>query len=238
MNNNCHPIEELAEIAELKADDPGRRHFDACPRCQARLETYEEFMRAEGECDPDQLDKAVDRLGAQLDHEIFGADSSTQEKHDPAEQNRSIIPFQSPYFRSALALAACLLLFFALDGIWDRTGQDSPEPDNILLRSEGSGPLAGTVTLDEPHYLADGGIELKWQPHTDADTYLVKILNAQLDEVARLPAGTDTSLRIGNARLHELLPSPGSYAWVVFALSEGDEVARSQPSSFRFGPNP
>jgi hypothetical protein len=24
----------------------------------------------------------------------------------------------------------------------------------------------------------------------------------------------------------------------VVALSEGDEVARSQPSSFRFGPNP
>ena len=230
MNSDCPRIEDLAGIAELGPGDPRRRHLDGCPRCQARLAGYQEFMRGAGECDQDQLDAAVDLLGAKLDREILG-------RHEDAapERGRSIFSFQSPYVRGALALAACVLLFFALFGLRDRTERDGRAPGDILLRSGETTPPEGSILLDEPRYPADGGVELSWRPLPDADMYVVKILNAELDQVADVPAGSAGSLVLESARLHELVSGAGAYAWIVIALSEGEEIARSRASSFRFG---
>ncbi|MFC1572231.1 hypothetical protein ACFL6M_01405 [Candidatus Eisenbacteria bacterium] len=234
MCEGCHKLEELVAIAELASDDPGRRHLDSCARCQARLETYLEFMRADGECRQDQIDWALDRLGEKLDGEILGTDGQGSGSEDV--RKRSLFHFRSPLIRSALAVAACLLLYFALDGVWDRTTPGDNGSGDILLRSDDSAVQTGEIALATPDYIGNGGVELRWQPYPEAESYIVRILDTQLDEVARIPVGLEALLRLDSSRQQDLPAGEGVYAWIVIAISRGDEIAHSKPSSFHLGP--
>jgi hypothetical protein len=238
MSDRCPRIEELGEVLARPPEDPVRRHVAECPRCQARLTTYEEFLRGAGEHDEAQVAAAVDRLGDALEREILGAGAGAAPGAAPiAQRGRGgkILHFRSPLVRGALAAAAAVLLFVALDGLRDRPPDDATAPGELRLRSEEAGRPAESVTLAEPRRLPDGGVELSWESHPGAGTYVVRILDAGLDEVARLPAGADLSLRLADETLQGLLPGPGAYAWLVVALDGGDEVARSRTSSFRYG---
>jgi hypothetical protein len=174
----------------------------------------------------------VDHLGGSLDREIHGADAGGEAE---TRQRVVIYPFRSPFVRGALAVAASLLVFVGLSRLWDQMETGAPPTGEIVLRSEEPDVPSGTVLLAGPRYLDTGDIILSWRHNAGADAYCVKIMDAQLSEVAEITAGPDSTLQLAPARLLELLPGPGAYAWIVIASSEGDEIARSQPSSLRIG---
>ncbi len=229
MRNKCLTMEELTGLAELSpplpADDPGSRHVDECPRCKARLNTYREFLAGSGTCSAKLLAQAVDRLGVDLDQEIFGAET-TEPKPSPAR----IFPGKSPVLSRFLGVAAVLLLFFAVDGLWDR-----PVHEQNLLRSDqaalpGDDPLQTATEI-----LPDGGVEWRWQPVTEADSYRIQILDARFELLADLPVGGEPTLRLTASRLDKIIPAPGAYLWVVIALRDGDVILHSKPYAFVVG---
>jgi hypothetical protein len=239
MTSGCPPSEDLAGIAELPANDPRRSHVDRCPRCRARLATYEEFLRAEGECDPAELSWALDRLGKELDRAIPPAGRMVRSDQPPARAKRTAPSFLRPAFaRWALAAAAALLLFLGLNGIWLGPGAGRHLPGEIRLRGEGVARSESDLPLAQPTRLPDGGIELDWSAVPTVDHYQVLVLDARLEEIARVPADSNRSIRLAADRLRELLPGPGIYALVVIGESGRDEIARSQPASFRFDLRP
>lgn len=223
--NRCPNVADLPGVAELPAGDPTRKHLEECPRCQSRLATYREFLGGKGDCDPGLLQKSVDQLGHDLDRRIFGNDQpSVQPVSAP------FLRWRSPVVRGALAVAASLLLFFAVDGFLDDPGRYPPQ-----LRSDQSGGLKENPLMAVTNSLADGGIELSWQPLSEADSYLVEILDARFKPQVELPVSGQTNLTLPLTRLKEILPQPGPYAWVVIALKNGDEILRSEPAAFTFG---
>jgi len=248
MSSDCYRTEELARIVDLGSNNPQRSHLDECPRCQARLETYQEFMHPDNEFDQAEFDHAMDKLGSEIDQEIFGASNtdSTSNTYGSSGNNLdtqnnaatiasqpnkpSVFHFRSPYVRASLALAACLLLFFSLSDIWNR-----PDGDTILLRSDDPTQPKEDLALDEPKYLSNGSVELSWQPILEADSYIVVILNAELDEVARQPAVSSSPLLLDISHLEDLLGEPGNYAWYVIALKNGNKLLVSRSAAFHFG---
>lgn len=225
MANNCPTVSDLPGIAELPAGDPAKMHLEGCPRCQSRLATYREFLAGKGDCDPELLRRSVDQLGHDLDRRIFGDD---QPSAPPV--SAPLLRWRSPVVRGALAVAASLLLFFAVDGLLEDPGRYPPQ-----LRSDQSGGLKENPLMAVSNTLADGGIELSWQPLSEADSYRVEILDARFQLQTEIPVVGQTNLPLPLARLQEILPQPGPYAWVVIALRNGDEILRSEPTAFTFG---
>ncbi|MBN2170126.1 MAG: hypothetical protein JW819_02255 [Candidatus Krumholzibacteriota bacterium] len=227
----CPAIETLVDLAALPPGDPRRSHLDACPRCQARLATYEEFLRAEPAGTGPRVDAALARLAASLDAAILGdaagtAAASGEEATGESEPSRGRLLHLPRAARAVLAAAAALLLLVGLDTIVPRR-----EPP-IVLRAP-SPVVPATLALEPPRTLAGGGLELSWQPHPEADAYLVIILAPDLTERARLLVSGEPRLRIEAARLAELLESRPVFAWKVIALGGGDELARSAVGTWR-----
>ncbi len=228
VNTDCPRIEELADIADLVADDPRRRHVEKCPRCRSRLSTCREFLAGRGECEAGQLDRALDSLGTDLDREIFGKDVRPVAPTSPPR-----LRWRSPFVRGGLAVAASILLFFALDGARETIG-----PGEIRLRSDRPDPETGELVLEATLPLADGGLEFNWRPLAGADGYRLEILDARLEPLAALPVTPGHSLALSADQLREILPESCDFVWVVVALRGEDTILRSAPATFSLGPEP
>ena len=228
MSSNCYDPELLAEIMEQPEDSPRRNHLDNCPRCRARLATFQEFIASEGECDPARLELAMTRLGNDLDLEIFGEVNTPR-----PEPGNSIFQryLDSRITRVVMAMAAMIILFFTLDGLVHRP--DNPE---ILLRANNQSTATNELLLHQTAPLADGAVELSWQGIPDADTYRVKILGTDLRELASFDLAGSTSFRLDPQILADPAFGPGPFAWLVIALNGGDEIARSRPVPMVPGP--
>lgn len=215
MTDSCPAIERLVEIAELPPGDPRRRHLEDCPRCQARLADYGDFMAGAAEVPAEHFDDAMAHLERALAEEIH----PDVKPFRPAPGR----PFLNrPAVRGALALAAVLLLAISLNGLWTR-----PDPPDIRLRApEGAGP-GRTFEPGSARRLPGGDLSLSWQSYPGAEDYVVRILGADLSPRAELPAGADTSLRLAATRLRELLGDETLFAWQVLARSGGDTLART-----------
>jgi hypothetical protein len=234
----CPAIEVLADLAALPRGDPRRSHLDACPRCQARLATYEEFLRAEPAGTGPRVDAALTRLAASIDAAVLGgatilaapdggeAAAGGGDAPDGAAPARGRLLRLPRGWRAVLAAAAALLLLVGLDTI-------VPQREPLLVLRAPSPVVPATLALEPPRPLAGGGLELSWQPHPEADAYLVIILAPDLTERARLPVSGEPRLRIEVARLAELLEGRPVFAWKVLALGGGDVLARSAVGTWR-----
>ncbi len=229
MRNNCLNMEELAGLAELPTplpvEDPRCQHLEECPRCQAHLLTFQEFLAGEGSCDDQLLDRAMGQLGGDLDREIFGSEQATS-LADP----KKIIYWQSPLVRSALAVAAALLLFFAIEGLWEK-----PRLDQKLLRLDPSDLSEQESLQPVTEILDDGDVLWRWNPVAEADSYQIEILDSRFELLANLPVNGEPLLRMPASKLEEIVPQVGAYFWVVIALQNGDVILRSEPFVFRAG---
>ena len=255
----CPAVETLAELAALPPGDPRRRHLDTCPRCQARLATYEEFLRAEPAGSGPRVDAALARLAANLEPDALGAaaggasfavggaaaagetppvrggeaskGSGSHDEQAADEPARGRLLRLPRPWRAALAAAAALLLLVGLDTIVPRR-----EPPLVLRAPSPDAPDA--LVLEPPRALAGGGLELSWRPHPEADAYAVLILAPDLTERARLPVSGEPRLRLDTAPLAELLAGRRTFAWKVVALGGGDELARSAIGTWRLDAPP
>jgi len=225
VGNDCPVVEELVTLAILPTGDPGREHLDHCPRCQARLTTYQEFLAGETDGDLEHEDEALARLGSRLDRDIFRDEPRVSSDSTPATFH-----WRSPTVRVSLALAATLLFFFAIDGLWEMPGSETSE-----LRSDPSDQQTADPFQTETLTLPDGGIELRWQPIAAADDYRIEILDGTFELMARVPVGEQPVLQLSLEKQREILPLPGAYVWTVIALQNGDELQRSPPTAFAVG---
>ncbi len=227
MPNECPTIDELLILAKLSSTDERCGHLNECPRCQALLLTYNEFLAGKGRCDSHLLEKVNLHLDYVLDQEIFDRNQEIS-----PEITTSFFNWRSPAIRGALATAAVVLLFFSINGNWEK-----PIPNHNLLRSSRTTQSGIDFLQATCNIQADGGIQWNWLPVNGADSYRIEILDVGFELLASLPVEGDPVLRMSSARLKETIESPGSYFWVIIALQGGDVILRSEPFVFSVGLN-
>lgn len=235
----CYPVEALADVDGWAADDPRRRHLADCPRCRARLAEYRSFVAAVAPsgADPDDADR---RLTAFLVRAAAGeaglsaagrADGPTPgpaagpavspEVRLPARRPRR--PLRVPFWRPTLAAAAVVV---GLLGIWRAVDTGWQGGGERVLRGESPAPAAAPI-LQPVSALPDGRWQLAWSAVEGADGYTVVLHAADLTEVARLEAGTWTTLALARPPAASSPPGRAPSLWRVVARRGGDTLASS-----------
>ena len=69
MGTQCIDVERIAEVIDLPANDPVRRHVEDCPRCRNLLRANQKFVRAEPVAGFD-VDAARRELDALIDRKV------------------------------------------------------------------------------------------------------------------------------------------------------------------------
>jgi len=233
--DRCPPAESLPDIALLplgdEQEDSRRRHLERCPRCQARLADYRDFMAGTAPCPPRDLQAALATLDADLREAVAGeAVAAEATRPDRARPRvRSLHPgFAHPLARTAFALAALFLILVALDALPDR-----PQRREIRLRAGEDRPAAGTALgLEAPRPLSDGGLELSWRALPGADAYRLRLLAPDLGLLAERDCGSATWIRLTAAELAEARAAGAILVWQVEARAGGDPLAVSPPATF------
>ncbi len=227
--DRCPPADLLPDIALLPlggdAEDPQRRHLDGCPRCQARLADYRDFMAAAMPVPPREVAAAM----AALDAGLRSANAGEASLPAPAERRGRILhpSFAHPLARVAFALAALFLLLVALDALPER-----PQRREIRLRAEQVPPAPGSgLVLDAPRFLPDGALELSWQALPGADEYRLRLLAVDLALLAERGVGTATQLHLAATELAALRAAGAILVWQVEARAGGDPLAISTPAA-------
>lgn len=223
----CYPVEALAEIDRLAAEDLQRRHLADCPRCRARLAEYRSFVAAVAPpgAEPDDADRL---LTAFLIRAAAGEGTAPEAggAAEPAVRlpaGRPRRPRPVPFWRPALAAAAVIV---GVLGIWRVVDTGWPEGGERVLRGDSPAPAAAPI-LQPVSALPDGRWQLAWSAVEGADGYTVVLHAADLTEVSRLEAGTRTTLALDRP-----LPasSPAGRApslWRVVGRRGGDTLASS-----------
>jgi hypothetical protein len=241
--DRCPPVETLPEIAILPLDgekvDPRRRHLEHCPRCQARLADYRDFMAGGTPCPPRELHAAMAALDATL-RTAGGRDAALGAAGDGAAGDRAAAHragdprarvlhpvFGHPLARVGFALAALFLLLVALDALPER-----PRQREIRLRAGEGRPSAAALVLEAPRLLADGSLELAWQALPGADDYRLRLLRPDLSLLAERPCGEATHVRLAGSEFAALRTAGGVLVWQVEAWAGGDPLAISPPATF------
>ena len=206
--NECLPIEELAVLSELPADDPRRRHVESCASCRAAWLAYGDFAAP---------DPAVGGAG---DAAVAALDATIAAVCAPAPRR------SRTGWRVAAPLAAAAVLAVVLLG--DR------EP--ALPPSGGSAVIRGAVapSLRAAAVVADGSIELHWAPLQDARGYQVQFLAVAGMILAETPVRPDTSLVLLRDDLPPGLPPNGLIYWRVVARTDGGQIM-SAPAALDLG---
>lgn len=226
MKEECIDIERIAEVLELPADDPIRRHVELCPRCSALLLSYRAFLAAEDRPGADPGD-AGRRLGRFIRSEIERPSPDTSAAGaGPGRTGFLSAALRSLFHRPAWALAA--LVVIAAAALWWRPWVS----ERPVLRGTPGGTSAASLELFVPQPLEDGSLLLSWGPLATADAYQVRLYDGELSEIARFDAGTETALLLRRS----MLPAgaPEAMLWRVAAFAEGDEIAASRPSPLEF----
>ena len=198
--DKCIPIEALGTLETLSPDDPMRRHADVCPRCNAAMTAYREFLRAEAPRGANVAD-ADRHLARFIGERVEGVEVAP-----PAR-------FRWPNLRWAVAAAVVVVGASLIAKQMDRG-------DGVVLRGEPRVEL----TVLAPRTLADGSVELGWNAVKDADQYQVVLLAGDLSEVARMVPTTELRASVNRSALpHDAV------RWQVVAFREGAVIVESTP---------
>ena len=216
MQTECIDGERIAEVIDLPAHHPLRRHVEDCPRCRNLLRSYQKFVLAEPVAGF-ASDAALRTLDALIASKVGGRSVPRQ-----PTSRFSLRGFLRPVPLLA-AGAVCVLVAVA---VW----RQSQGPDDILLRDESASPAAALAPAEVG---TDGSIHLSWAAVSGADTYQVRIYGPNFNEIYRHPDVAATSVVIDRSSLPSDLPPQLDLLWRVYALQGGDVIETSDPGSIR-----
>lgn len=241
MSGTCLDMDGLDRVALSGPTPRDQAHFDLCPRCRTRLLTYREYLALPGEPEPEGEPAAVDRLRERLRAEIHGAGSAAA---GPGAGWRSVGPedrgatarsarelwrnglrrlFGVRGLRPAVGLAA-----IALAGILLIRERPAPVEDHGVLRDRPAGRATAEVVIVRTQSTPDGAVALTWRRFSGAEMYRVVVFSADLAEISRSPAGTDTTFVLDSAAVAAIAQGPVGMFVEVHALAQGDRIAASR----------
>jgi hypothetical protein len=204
MNTDrCIGTLELGEIEHWADSDPRRTHLRQCARCQAELASYREFVQP-----PDEPSQALPESAARALRAAFAAEL----RRTRDRSLRRPVVLRWPLL-AASAVAAALLI--GILGPWN-------EPESLgPLRAGEPGTARARLELGVVVRSADGGIALRWSPVEGADSYRIRLFDAELNEIGAAVLTSDTSLQ---------LPAESivARAWQVDAVRAGVSIAASE----------
>jgi hypothetical protein len=230
---SCIPIEEIGELERWGDDDPRRRHYSGCARCQARFRSYLAFV------DPDPAPPGADvaaarvRLGEWIERTIersggTPAASPAARPHASAPDGRAVRAVRpTRRLRWAWALvpvlgaAAAIVILTLAPG---DQGEEGPRRWRGGMRPPSAAPVL------EVRAEAGGGLALAWDPVEGATRYEVVLLDRAGREVRRLsvPASTSRPWSIPAKEWQSLLRSGVARVELV-AWRDRAELSRSRP---------
>jgi hypothetical protein len=204
MNEHvCSEAEQLGGVLDLPPDHPARRAAEACPRCQATLWAYRDFVAA----NIDTIANYTASDAQELDRRRTRLMRDVSVKRRP----RLFAPVMLPAW--GLAAAAVALVALQLRPADPRRSD--------ALRGE-------TTTLTTPslHSLADGGLRFEWSDQQEVESFELQFLDAQLQTVRQLPIPDRTGVHLSGPEVHALRNRAARF-WRVVGLAGGDVVHRS-----------
>ena len=205
---------DLDALAGLPADDP--RIAKLASHERAQLAAFREFLREPTDLPAEELADADHRLGEALDDAMgLGARARSPRVAAAPSLGERFAGWFTPAARPVWVMAAVLVVVGALWFSQTRIG----EP---VMRGAGNSAIAVESRASA------AGIELSWVAVAPGDRYEVRVFGADLNEIARLDAGTDTRFTLTVSMLGDPLGSGDRVSYQVVALRDGDEVARSR----------
>ncbi len=241
MSETCLDMGGLDRVAISGPTPQDQAHLDVCPRCRTRLLTYREYLALPEESEPEGESVAMDRLRERLKAEIHGTPSSAA---GPGAKWRGV----SPEDRGAAARSAreswrdglrrlrglrglrpaVGLAAIALAGILLIRERPAPVEDHGVLRDRPAGRPTAEVVIARTQSTPDGAVALTWRRFPGAEMYRVVVFSADLAEISRSPAGTDTTFVLDSSAVAALAQGPVGMFVEVQALAQGDRIAASR----------
>jgi hypothetical protein len=215
MTHQCVKIEELGAIVDLGPDAPARGDIESCPNCRALFHSYLAFVDAEPASASDPRRADAD-LAAFLQDRVAGTG---------ARNAGADYPTRSFFFGDAWTrlwprfapVAAAVVLVVAV-AVWSPWQETAP----VLERGDAtSSPALGDAT-----FLGEN-IELSWEPHAGATSYVVVLYGSDFSELLRMAPVAQTAVVLPLSQLPD--GAGPSLAWRVLALEGGDVIATSDP---------
>lgn len=206
--SDCLDFEALASLSGLPGGHPRRAHAESCPRCRARLLELEEFLAGSGSDVPN------------AEWRVAEAELLRRRVSDglvaPAAPPVVRPSWARAMWRPMLAAAATLVLVSA--GMW-WAGQNRHEP---AMRNVGGGEWTPSVVIGK------AGVAVGWPATPDADQYRVVFLDASLEPVATLEAGSALEALVRGDSLPEGLAHGQAVMVEVHAYRGAEAIARSR----------
>lgn len=243
MTTRCHEPAELAILAALPEGDPRRRHLAECPRCQALLMSYSEFLHDSSLPEGADLASAESRLTqAFVTEQVHRRTARAQDRAGSPESALPRIgrPVRWPLrFGRRFAFATAVVVMLAGTAYlgWERMMRDHG-PD--VLRGGSPSPTAGspgssrqTTWLLPVSRDPAGRPVLRWRRQPEADGYQVRLFGPDLSDVARIGPQADTVLVLREGVLPPGSPLTGEIGWQVIALQQGRAFVTSPPALVR-----
>jgi len=230
-SDRCLSVEELDGVLGLDSAHPRRRHLESCPRCGARLLVYREFIEDLSPAPGSDTRDAAVRLRQAFDEELGRGPIREGAGARPASLRAGW--FRSLTMKPAWALGVVLLVAGAYyAGLHYRSTREASD----LLRSTpppGAVPDGGRIELLAPRIVPGGEIEMRWNAVPNADSYRVRLIGADLADLAHFEPVPDTWLSLRPDQIPRNLSSGEVIGWEVVALRAGQEIARSPVSTIR-----
>lgn len=246
MTAECLRPDELEEVIRAGATGARWRHVHECARCQALLMSYESFMEP-GEtpagAELEQARARMDDVVGPAIAEWVGRRSSGQDAGDRAAAPAGgAAPSRTPrreappgfwsflYRRPVISFAVASSLVVVAGAIFLFAPSAPNRAPSGVMRGPGAGSAerGGLLAIGSPVVLPDQSLRLTWRSSPTADRYVVRICDANLEELARYPAGAETSLVLRHADLAAPPFIGAELLWQVHALRGGDLVAESE----------
>jgi hypothetical protein len=232
--DRCFSIEEMDGILGLDPTHPRRRHLESCPRCSARLLVYKEFIEDLSPAPGSDTRDAAVRLRQAFDEELGRRQMREGTEARPTSSWTGRFWWLRPRtIQPAWALAAVL---FVAGALYAGSHYRSTRGDSDLLRStppSGAVSDRGTVELMAPRIGPGGEIEMRWHAVPNADAYRVRLVGADLADLAHFEPIPDTRLSLRRDQIPRSLSAGDVIGWEVVAMRAGQEIARSPVSTIR-----
>lgn len=236
MKDFCIPPDEIPEILRRPSGSPEREHLEDCPRCRAVMMAYLEFVEDRSIPPGADLEDAESSLRTAFLASLSPTASTARDDGGamPVVDRPRRHPPWSRGLRGIWILAPAIVMLAV--GLY--VGLRPLDRDSGPDRLRGIAPAAPgrgmqTILLLEPGLRSADGVELRWRSVPAASSYEVVLFGADLADLARLKAVTDTLCVVRRGDLHPEPRAEALVGWQVIAQRDGAVIARSPIAAIR-----